>query len=252
MQESSGAGVHGASFDAEAAHRARLVQAGRMLAGVVHEINNPLAVIQGYAQLLHDRVTSADDRRDLQCILDESRRLATLVDDMLSFTRRGADVVENVDLQRVVQSSLNLTVHDMRQARVSVVATCPRETVLVRGSHGGYVQVLLNLLGNARQSLEEGRRDGRCICIRVEPAPEATSEPPRVALVVANNGPPIPPELAEVVFEPFFTTKGEGEGSGLGLALCREVLARYGASIALDLPDVADMPVSFRLMLPQA
>ncbi len=250
MQESSGAGVRGAGVEPDAAHRARLMQAGRMLAGVVHEINNPLAVIQGYAQLLHDRAASADDRRDLQCILDESRRLATLVDDMLSFTRRGSDAVENVDLQRVVQASLNLTLHDMRQARVSVVATSPRETALVRGSHGGFVQVLLNLLGNARQSLEEGRRDGRCICVRIEPAPEAPGEPPRTCLVVANNGPPIPAELAEVVFEPFFTTKGEG--SGLGLALCRDLLARYGATIALDPPEASGMPVSFRLTLPDA
>jgi signal transduction histidine kinase len=248
MHESSGAGVQG--FDAEAAHRARLMQAGRMLAGVVHEINNPLAVIQGYAQLLHDRLTCEDDRRDLQCILDEARRLATLVDDMLSFTRRGADVVETVEVQRVVQSSLNLTLHDMRQARVSVVATCPREPVLVRGSHGGYVQVLLNLLGNARHSLEEGRRDGRCIRIRVEPADGGPGGARRTCLVVANNGPPIPSDLAEVVFEPFFTTKGEG--SGLGLALCRELLGRWGASIALDPPEAAEMPVSFRLTLPPA
>jgi signal transduction histidine kinase len=252
MQESSGSGVSGAGLDAEAAHRARLVQAGQMLAGVVHEINNPLAVIQGYAQLLHDRTSSEDDRRDLECILDEARRLATLVDDMLSFTRRGSDAVENVDLQRVVQSALNLTAHDMRQARVSLVATCPRETVLVRGSHASYVQVLLNLLCNARQSLEEGRRDGRCITVRVEPGVVGADGLRRTCLVVSNNGPPIAPEMAEVIFEPFYTTKSEGEGSGLGLALCRDVLARFDASIGLDPPEAAGMAVSFRLTLPHA
>jgi len=247
MQETSGAGRRDRDRELEAAHRARLMQAGQMLAGVVHEINNPLAVIQGYAQLLQDRATNDEDRHDLQAILDEVRRLGALVEDMLSFTRRGPDTVETVDLQKVVQSSLNLTAHDMRQARVVVVATVPREPVLVRASHGACVQVLLNLLANARQSLESGRADGRAIALRIEVAPQ----PGRTCLVVSNNGPPIPPELAGAIFEPFFTTKSEGEGCGLGLAVCRDLLARFDATLHLDAPD-ASMPVSFRITLPDA
>jgi len=235
------------SIGAEAAHRARLMQAGRMLASVVHEINNPLAVIQGYAQLLLDRLSAEDERRDVQCILDETRRLALLVEDMLSFTRRGTDAVETVDLQRVVQAALNLTAHDMRQARVSLLANLPREPSLVRGSHGIYVQVLLNLLGNARQSLETRPEGPRGIVVRVEPAPPEASY---IDVVVSNNGPPIAPELAEAIFEPFFTTKADGEGSGLGLALSRELLARYGASLRLDPPAPDGPAVSFRLSFP--
>jgi two-component system C4-dicarboxylate transport sensor histidine kinase DctB len=239
--------MRGSDFESEVAHRARLMQAGQMLAGVVHEINNPLAVIQGYAQLLQDRAARDEDRHDLQAILDETRRLASLVDDMLSFTRRGPEAVETVDVQRVVQAALNLTAHDMRQARVVVVATVPRDPVLVRASHGACVQVLLNLLGNARQSLESGRRDGRAIALRIEPA----RAPAGTCLVVSNNGPPIPPELADTIFEPFFTTKDEGEGNGLGLAVCRQLLGRFGATLVLDPPDEA-MPVSFRITLPDA
>ena len=250
MPGTAGAGMRGSSdFEGEVAHRARLMQAGRMLAGVVHEINNPLAVIQGYAQLLQDRAVRDEDRHDLQAILDETRRLASLVDDMLSFTRRGQEAVETVEVQRVVQAALNLTAHDMRQGRVVVVATVPREPVLVRASHGACVQVLLNLLGNARQSLESGRRDGRAIAIRIEPAPPGDT--PRTSLVVSNNGPPIPPELADVIFEPFFTTKDEGEGNGLGLAVCRDLLGRFGGTLELDPRDDA-MPVSFRITLPDA
>ena len=237
-------GRHG--IGAEAAHRARLMQAGRMLASVVHEINNPLAVIHGYAQLLLERLESPEDRRDMEAILAETRRLALLVEDMLSFTRRGTDAVENVDLARVVQAALNLTAHDMRQARVAVVATVPARPCLVRGSHGICVQVLLNLLGNARQSLETMAEGPRGISVRIE-APEGAE---RVHLVVANNGPPIAPELAEAIFEPFFTTKAEGEGSGLGLALSRELLGRYGAWIVLDPPTTDGPSVSFRLSFP--
>jgi C4-dicarboxylate-specific signal transduction histidine kinase len=248
---SSGVGKRDLDREGEAAHRARLIQAGQMLAGVVHEINNPLAVIQGYAQLLQDRATRDEDRHDLQAILDETRRLAALVDDMLSFTRRGPDTVETVEMQRVVQTALNLTGHDMRQARVVVVATVPRDAALVRANHGACVQVLLNLLANARQSLESGRPDGRAIALRIEAERVPPGAAPRTCLVVSNNGPPIPPELAGAIFEPFFTTKGEGEGCGLGLSVCRVLLSRFDGTLSLDDPDGA-MPVSFRITLPDA
>jgi two-component system NtrC family sensor kinase len=224
------------------AHRARLMQAGQMLAGVVHEINNPLAVIQGYAQLLHDRMPDEEGRRDLACILEEARRLGTLVEDMLSFTRRGTDTVEVVDLNQVVASAVNLTTHSMRQARITLVASMPQDPTHVRGNQGCFVQVVLNLLSNAQQSLELGRPDARGISVRIE-----AQENGRTALLVANNGPPIPAAQAETIFEPFFTTKPDGEGSGLGLALCREILQRYDASIGLVPGDVGDESVVFRM-----
>ena len=212
MPETSGAGKRGSDFEGEVAHRARLMQAGQMLAGVVHEINNPLAVIQGYAQLLQDRAARDEDRHDLQAILDETRRLASLVDDMLSFTRRGPEAVETVEVQRVVQAALNLTAHDMRQARVVVVATVPRDPVLVRASHGACVQVLLNLLGNARHSLESGRRDGRAIAIRIEPARGPPATAPRTCLVVSNNGPPIPRRAGGRDLRALLHDQGRGRG----------------------------------------
>ncbi len=230
----------GSDLDASAAHRARLVQAGQMLAGVVHEINNPLAVVHGYAQLLLERARNEDDRHDLSILLGETQRLCTLIEDMLSFTRRGTDAIETVDLGRVVSAAINLSTHAMRQARVTVIATLPQEAPLVRGQLGAFVQVLLNLLTNARQSFAADVRSGRGVALRV-----TEGAPGRTRLIVSNNGPPIPPELEDRIFEPFFTTKADGEGSGLGLALCREIMERFGGSIALQSSD--DEGVSFAL-----
>lgn len=231
---------------ADAAHADRLIQAGRLLTGVVHEIKNPLAVIQGYAQLLHDKCEDEVDRTDLQSIIDETRRVGALVDDMLSFTRRAPDRAEEVDVSRVVHAAINLTKHMMRQSSVSVVASLPDEPVPAKGQYGAYVQVLLNLLENARQSLAARRDGGRGISLRLELEDDA---PP--VLIVANNGPPIPRELAERIFEPFVTTKAPGEGTGLGLALCREILERYGGSIELSSPT-GDTGVAFRVTFPVA
>jgi len=237
----------GSGLDPGEAHRLRLMQAGQMLAGVVHEINNPLAVILGYSQLLLDRSRDEVDRRDLQCILDETRRLATLVEDMLAYTRRGTDQVETVDLGRVVSAAINLGTHAMRQARVGVVATLPDGGAFVRGSHGAYVQVLLNLLTNARQALTEGRHSERGIFLRVE-RDEALQ---CVHLLVANNGPPVPPEDAEAIFQPFYTTKPEHAGTGLGLAVCREIVERYGGAIRLEASAPGE-GACFRISFPAA
>jgi two-component system NtrC family sensor kinase len=227
----------------EEAHQARLAWAGRMLAGVAHEISNPLTVIQGFAHVLYARAGAEDDRRDLLCILDETRRLGALVEDMLCFTRRGREDVELVDLARVVRAAVNLTRNEMRLAGVAVVAGLGEEPLLVRAQHGACVQVLLNVLTNARQSLQAVDAAERGIGLRV-----ARDVPGRVALLVSNNGPPIPAEDAARIFEPFFTTKCASEGSGLGLAVCREVLERSGGKITLD--ENGSAGVCFRLEFP--
>jgi signal transduction histidine kinase len=230
------------------AHEARLLQAGRMLAGIVHEIRNPLAVIQGYAQLLHERIEDPEPRQDLESILQETHRLSALVGDMLSFVRRDAsDAVESVDLARVVQAAVNLTTHAMRQSRVTLVANLPEENCFVSGQTGAYIQVLLNLLENARQSLENSPPSTRGIIIRVERGGQDSW-----VVRVSNNGPPIAPEHVEAVFESFFTTKREAQGTGLGLSLCREILTRFGGKIGLEEAGSTDTGVTFRLDLPNA
>jgi len=229
------------------AHEARLQQVGRMLAGIVHEIRNPLAVIQGYAQLLHEQVTEPAARQDVAHILHEVQRLASIVDDMLTFVRRdGAERIGSVDLGRVIQAAIALTAHSMRQGRVSVTVVSAGAPALVSGQLGAYIQVVLNLLDNARASLEESTQVERRITLRVDAAPG------RHVVRVANNGPPIRPEHAQRIFESFFTTRGEGRGTGLGLALCREILGRFGGSLELEHAGGASQPVTFRMELPNA
>lgn len=230
----------------ERAHEARLLQAGRLMGGIVHEVKNPLAVIQGYAQLLQERATEPADREDLSRLLDEARRLGTLVEDMLDFVRRGADAAETVDLHRVVEAALNLARYELRQARVSVVANLGDDAVLVRGQHGVYLQVLLNLIANARHAMQEAQTSSPGLSLRLQDGASG-----RVQVVVANNGPAIDAEMAEHVFTPFVTTRRDGGGTGLGLALCREILQRFDGDISLDPPRAGQSGASFRLDLPR-
>lgn len=243
---------HGADV-LETAHEARLIQAGRMLAGIVHEIRNPLAVIQGYAQLLHEHVPDPDDADDVGRIIQETKRLGALVDDMLSFVRRdGSQREGTVDLARTVQAALNLTTHAMRQSAVTVVANAPEAGCHVKGQQGACIQVLLNLLDNARESLEESGRSDRGVVVRIEDGTWDDGRGEYWRVDVSNNGPPIPAQAAEAIFESFFTTKQARSGTGLGLALCREIVERFGGTIRLVDAGGGESPVTFRLELPKA
>jgi signal transduction histidine kinase len=237
----------------EAAHEARLIQAGQMLAGIVHEIRNPLAVIQGYAQLLQESLADAEATEDVGRIIQETKRLGALVDDMLSLVRRdGGQRESSIDLARSVQTALNLTTHAMRQAAVTIVSDVPDTGCYVKGQQGACIQVLLNLFDNARESLEECGKKDREISLHIE---EGTWEAERGdfwRVDVSNNGPPILPKVADTIFDSFFTTKQARSGTGLGLALCREILERFGGSICLLDPGHGDRGVVFRLELPKA
>jgi len=230
-------------FDAEAAHRARLIDAGELLAGVVHEIKNPLAVIQGYVQLLHDRSDAGDDQRDLSLVLEEARRVGVLIDDMLTYTKRECEATETIDLQKVINSAVNLSTHDMRQAGVVLVATMPDRPVLVKGSYNAFLQVVMNVLRNARQSLEEGETVRRGITVVFSEGEDGFP-----LLTIGNNGPGIPADVAERIFDPFFTTRGQGEGCGIGLSFCQENLKRFGGEITLASRE--DSNVAFCMRFP--
>ncbi|MDG2148545.1 MAG: HAMP domain-containing sensor histidine kinase [Planctomycetota bacterium] len=237
----------------EAAHEARLIQAGQMLAGIVHEIRNPLAVIQGYAQLLQESLADADATEDVGRIIQETKRLGALVDDMLSLVRRdGGQRESSIDLARSVQAALNLTTHAMRQAAVTVVSDVPDNGCYVKGQQGACMQVLLNLLDNARESLEESGKKDREISIHIEEGRWEAERGEYWRVDVSNNGPPIPSKVADTIFDSFFTTKQARAGTGLGLALCREILERFGGSICLLDPGHGDRGVVFRLELPKA
>ena len=166
---------------------------------------------------------------------------------MLGFVRRGADEAQAVDLHGVVESALSLMAYELRQARISVVANLGGEAVLARGQHGVLVQVLLNLLANARNAMTEAHTPDPGLSLRIQDGVTG-----RVQILVANNGPPIDLELAERIFAPFVTTRGDGGGTGLGLALCREILERFDGTISVDPPRPGEQGACFRVDLPRA
>ena len=199
----------------------RLAAIGQLAAGISHEIDNPVGIILGYAELLLEDLPAGDPRReDVLAIIDECRRCKRITGGLLGFARTSPPQQESFDLRGLVEQTLvSLRPQKLfRDIQVDFSANGPSLPLL--GDADQLRQVLINLLLNAAQAMGgQGR-----IWVRAE-AGEA------VVLEVEDDGPGVDPELRERIFEPFFSTKNRGEGTGLGLSVCRKLIEAHGGTL---------------------
>ena len=219
----------------------RMASLGTTIAGVAHELNNPLAAIGGFAQLmLRESAVSDDDRHALQTIHHESNRAAKIVRDLLTFARRQeTQQREPVDLNDVIGYLMATQRYAMETHGIARELRLAPSLPPVLAERTQLEQVVLNLVVNARQALEamiETPPDAGAA-----PAPRAGrigvrtwSEGGRVMLEVSDNGPGIPAELRTRIWDPFFTTKPEGEGTGLGLAVVHGIVTSYDGTVEVQ------------------
>jgi signal transduction histidine kinase/ActR/RegA family two-component response regulator len=220
----------------------RLAQLGALVSGVAHELNNPLAAIAAFAELLATGGPEADLKESGQIIHMEAMRAGRMVQTLLDFARQRARVRQPVDLLEVVERVLALQRNALKKARVKVEVTMPADLPDVTGDPQELQQVVLNAVVNAQQAIEETGRPGKLsVCAR------RVDE--HVALAFEDTGPGVPPELLNRIFEPFFTTKGEA-GTGLGLSISFGIVKAMGgrmymhnlegggARLSVELPTV--------------
>ncbi|MFG0317294.1 MAG: ATP-binding protein [Planctomycetota bacterium JB042] len=211
---------------AECLNLTRLASAGRLISGIVHEINNPLSGIIGYSQLLLMRELERDVRSQVEKVYGEAIRTSRIVRNLLDFSRRRPSKPGRVELWKVLRKALDLKSHDLRVKNVSVNVGIPEDLPAVHGEAHQLLQVFVNLIGNSEQAMYAADHGGRITI-------EASAAEETVSLLLRDTGPGVPEDLRERIFEPFFTTKDEGQGTGLGLALCREILRQQQAAIQL-------------------
>ncbi|HEY0929834.1 MAG TPA: ATP-binding protein [Gemmatimonas sp.] len=231
----------------------KLAALGQLAAGVMHEINNPLATIAACAEsmsLQQELGPGAAPPTELLRIIDlEVQRCKKIVNGLLDFSRPKTAGRERVDLNTVVQQGLFLLQHHPRFKRVKLVTELEeRSPMIVDADTDQLVQVLIALAMNALDATPEGGR----VTIRTRPLPSGTDTHPELgaAFEVADEGPGIPRALQAKVFEPFFTTKPPGQGTGLGLAICYGIVRDHGGALELVSPEGTG--AVFRVALPVA
>ncbi len=211
----------------------RMASLGHMLAGVAHELNNPLASISGFSQLLLRGSWPEDDRKALETIGREARRAERVVRDLLTFARQGNVArSELVDLHGVIRHIVDTQRYALDTRGVRVLLTLADESVYVQGDTGRLEQVMLNLVVNARQALEAMRGERAMIQVPLELHITTTIEDTTFVVIrVSDNGAGISPSLLGRIWDPFFTTKEEGVGTGLGLSVVHSIVTEHGGVV---------------------
>ena len=210
----------------------KLAAMGQMLAGVAHELNNPLTAILGATELLRDRVSVDDNtKRQLDMTHRQARRAARIVQNLLEFSRPASPQKKTLDLNAVIDRTLQLHEHSFRRNAVEVDFRPSAGLSFTVGDANQLIQVFLNLVSNAEQAIREVRPSGR-VQIRLG------QNGSRVFAAVQDDGVGLKPEVLSKIFDPFFTTKRPGGGTGLGLSICMSIIREHGGNIeAENSPD---------------
>jgi two-component system NtrC family sensor kinase len=221
----------------------KLVAVGQLVSGVAHELNNPLTSIAGLSEfLLEQKEISKKDRGHLKVIHEEAERAGRIVRNLLTFARKGPAERAPVDLNDVIQRTLQLMEYDLKLKDIDVRRDLRVSLPDVLGDRDSLQQVVLNLLTNAAQAVAENGR-GRPRAITV-----STWFDDHVHLRVADTGPGISDVVAQNVFTPFFTTKEPGHGTGLGLSITYSIVENHGGHITIERPSGGG--AAFRVDLP--
>ncbi len=249
------------STQAQLIQASKLAALGELVAGVAHELNNPLAIILGNAELLPE-LTDAEDRRAIKQIIDAAHRARKVVQSLVTFARAGKIEQDWYSPHDLVERVLDLKRTALRTAGGNLEIAYAADLPMLWIDGPQIQQVLLNLLINAEQALANQPDQRIAIRVFTSAAPVGpppvwpdqelitTSSPgqPIVVFDIADNGPGMDPQIADRIFQPFVTTKPVGQGTGLGLAISYGIVAQHAGS--LQFSSKPGRGTTFRIALP--
>jgi signal transduction histidine kinase/CheY-like chemotaxis protein/HD-like signal output (HDOD) protein len=222
---------------------ARMAGIARLAAGASHEINNPLAIISGQAQMLLGRAVSAEQTRALESIIAQSRRASQILTDLMQFARPEEPRLEPMPLAFVLRQIADEVRPGLQQRGIQLVEDYFDRLPPVALDRRRFEQVLHHLIDNASEAMAAR---GGALTLRATPAVNRQL----IKVQVIDTGPGIPAELHEEIFEPFFTTRQQTGATGLGLAVCHGIVDSHGGHLEVD--SRPGKGATFSIVLPAA
>jgi signal transduction histidine kinase len=200
---------------------AKLASIGQLAAGLAHEINNPIGIILGFAQLIGQRTQDEKLKRFAGTVEREAIRVRRIVSDLLGFARQATAETKRLDLREVLDGALRLVEYQLVKENIHLVSAYGDEPGWVLADHDQLLQVVMNMIQNGRQAMPQGGS----LTLRT------WNSAGKACFAVADTGVGIPAEDLAHVFDPFFTTKPVGQGTGLGLSVSYGIIKRHGGEI---------------------
>jgi two-component system NtrC family sensor kinase len=202
---------------------------GQLIAGVAHDLNNPLASVVGFSDLLGEAADVPPRLAEpLAVIRQEAERASGIVRNLLSFARRQEGERQLQSIRPVLDSILGLLKNQLMAHKIELTLEVEPGVPEVELHANQIKQVFVNIINNAAQAILGAGRAGGRIAITAKNWLDG------VSVSISDNGPGIPEAVAQRVFEPFFSTKSEGEGTGLGLSICQGIVKEHGGQISVD------------------
>ncbi len=230
-------------------HSQKMESVGKLAGGVAHEINTPLGVILGYAQLLQDDVEQDSQiLKDLKTIEKQAKVCRKIVADLLGFSRRGESAKREMCFNNSVMEVVTLVNHTFNMDHVRIITEMDDRMPIIFGDPEKLKQVWINLLNNARDAIRDAIKDGERTAGAVVVKTRLSTPESKVSVFVADTGPGVPPETLPKLFDPFFSTKPVGKGTGLGLSVSFGIIEDHDGDIQAESPPP---PAFYRSLSPQ-
>lgn len=223
----------------------KLSAMGHLVAGIAHEVNNPLAAILGCAELLREQADDSDMEASMEVICAQAKRAGDLVRQLLSFARIGSpDKREVLTMGMLISEVADMVRPTLKMAGIKLDAYAEEVGLVCEVNRVQIQQLLVNLINNAQQAMVESKTPGGVVALAARGAGD------RIEISVSDNGPGLTPETQKRIFDPFFTTKAEGKGTGLGLSISRDIAHSHEGELTCRSPESGGCV--FSLLLPRS
>ena len=212
----------------------KMASVGQMAAGVAHEINTPLGIILGYAQLMKDDFQDGDEcYENLKVIERQTKTCSKIVADLLKFSRQSESSHSELAINDIMEEVLSVSEHTLNIDHITVERDFQPDLPMIMGDPGKLRQVIVNLINNAHHAMETA---GGTIRIRTNLRPDGD----QLLIRLEDNGSGIAEEIKSKIFDPFFTTKAVGKGTGLGLSVTYGIIHDHNGTINVESPIITD------------
>ncbi len=231
----------------------KLATMGQLISGITHEIKNPLNIISGNVQILDMDEQDTEKKKIYTTVLQQVDRSVKIIDNLLGFARRKGDEIKDVSINNLIESTIRLVEYEMKLENITFIRGFEKDLSPVKADADQIAQVFLNLINNARDSMNEKQKRIKSGKMKdegwkgeVRITTKKTDN--EVEITFTDTGLGIPEDKVANMFKPFFTTKAEGKGTGLGLSITKDIVGKHGGKIELE--NRAGEGVKFIITLP--